>query len=233
MEPDQTRARPEDGAQVDPVVDDLMRAPRSAVDPELDPDPALYVPTVADAPTTPGEGPFPEDPREREERLRAAAAEDDVEVREGDVEPLEGDVLGDTGAEVLGGAGGAVTGGVIGAIVGGPVGAVAGGVIGAGAGAFAGHVSQGSGAEELAEATGSDDDTSTKGDRTPDPSRAHAIDDDEAVVDHGRRTVDRVDPVDTPRPGAPGPLVIDDDAEMRELDDPDDPRITEDRELNP
>jgi hypothetical protein len=45
VDPDPNSARSsDDDARVDPLEDQLTRAPRSAIDPTLDPDPALYVP---------------------------------------------------------------------------------------------------------------------------------------------------------------------------------------------
>lgn len=225
MDSDPTSARsPDDDAHVDPLEDQLMRAPRAGVDPTLDPDPALYVPSVADGSTPPGEGPFPAGSRDLAARLREFPMSARPDLRDGDIHPLEGEVLGDAGGEILGGAGGAVTGGVIGAIVAGPLGAVAGGVIGAGAGAIAGRLSQGG----------------TAGDMLADADESAATDTTHptAATDRaGRGDVasarDVRNPDDRPKAGAPGPIVLDDDAELRALDDPDEPHLSEDREINP
>ena len=210
MNPDSNSARSsDDDARVDPMEDQLTRAPRAGVDPTLDPDPALYVPAMADGATPPGEGPFPAESRDLAERLRDVPTSERPELREGDVHPLDGEVLGDAGGELLGGAGGAVTGGVIGAIVGGPLGAVAGGVIGAGAGVLVGRVSQNGSAGDVtagADETSPADESRVRGRLHEERGRLH----EEGGPGHADRS-----------------------RNLRALDDPDGSHLSEDREVNP
>jgi hypothetical protein len=234
VEPDPTRARtPSDAARGTPGEDSAF-PDGTLADPQVSPIP------LASDPPTPGSEVEADDPL-------APTLESDVPLRPDEVDTtdaVDASGAGTSGGAVLGGVGGAVAGGAIGAVVGGPIGAVAGGVVGAALGGIAGGASAADATEVPRRAPGDleEDDAFSAGEpvhrASVGPARDHEptlapgseLDAPGSYSAPGARPVD---PDDRPAPGSPGPMAFDADAELRALDDPDDPHLPEDREVRP
>jgi hypothetical protein len=210
------RAAPAEGGTVEPdptrtrTASDAARRTRG--EDSTFPDGTLADPQVSPIPLA-SDPPTPGSEVEADEPL-APTLESDVPLRPDEVDTTDAtDVAGSgtAGGAALGGLGGAVAGGAIGAVVGGPIGAAAGGLVGVALGGIAGGASTAGAPDEPRRAPGD-------------------LEEDDAFS--AGEPVRRVSP-EGPSDGGPGPMALDADAELRALDDPDDPHLPEDREVRP